>query len=175
MRLGNALHTVVGLTGPEVELKDVTGGKVTLTRGELFADPGFQLVTAKGAPLPPPGLLEGVPQEVVDQARWWERHIVEVLTGSPPQTDAGTAPRPEYDMQSRTLRQRELAKVEELCSAGPPVALRTFQRNRRNYETGGLWGLVDARFTRQRSPTGRTDQRVVEAPGVDQRTHPRAR
>lgn len=58
--------------------------------------------------------------------------------------------------------ERELAKVGELRSAGHQVALRTFQRMRRNYETGGLWGLVDARLTRPSSPTGRTDDRVVD-------------
>jgi putative transposase len=163
VRLGGALVTVVRLTGWEVELQDVTGAGFTLTRGELFADPTFELVTARPAPLPSPGLLDGLPAHVVDQAQWWEQHIVEVLTGRPPEAGAQAGVRPEYDPGARTLRQRELAKVEELCSAGHQVPLRTFQRNRRNYETGGLWGLVDTRFTRQLSLTGRTDQRVVDA------------
>jgi hypothetical protein len=163
LRLDGALVTVVKVTGTEVELQDVTGARLTLTRGELFASPGFELVTARPAPLPPPGLLDGLPAHVVSQAQWWERHIVEVLTGRLPEGDAQAGIRPEYDPGSRTLRQRELAKVEELHSAGHQVPLRTFQRNRRNYETGGLWGLVDARFTRPPSLTGRTDQRVVDA------------
>jgi putative transposase len=100
---------------------------------------------------------------VADKARWWERHIVEVLTGLPPQAGAGARIRAEYDPQAVSLRQRELAKVEELRSEGHPVVLRTLQRYRRRYETEGLWGLVDSRFARPSSPTGRADQRVVEA------------
>jgi putative transposase len=34
---------------------------------------------------------------------------------------------------------------------------------RRRYESKGLWGLVDARLTRLSSPTGKADERVVEA------------
>jgi|SRR5690606_16681244 len=33
------------------------------------------------APLPPSGLLDGVPDAVAEQARWWERHIVEIDPG----------------------------------------------------------------------------------------------
>lgn len=66
------------------------------------------------------------------------------------------------DPMATTLRQRELAKAEELRSAGHQVALRTFHRMRRNYQTGGLWGLVDGRLARPSSPTGKTDERVVD-------------
>lgn len=45
-----------------------------------------------------------------------------------------TEKKAEYDPLATTLRQRELAKIEELRSAGHQVALRTFQRMRRNYE-----------------------------------------
>src|SRR5450755_1772521 len=37
------------------------------------------------------------------------------------------------------------------------------QRMRRSYETSGLWGLVDARLTRPSSPTGKADEKVVDA------------
>jgi len=35
------------------------------------------------APVPPEGLLEGLPAEVTGQARWRERHIAEVVSGLP--------------------------------------------------------------------------------------------
>jgi transposase InsO family protein len=46
---------------------------------------------------------------------------------------------------------------------GHDVPLRTLQRLRRRYETEGVWGLVDHRFTRQSSVAGRVDERVVDA------------
>ena len=59
-----------------------------------------------GDPLPavePFGLLDSLPEEVLAAAREWERHVVEVETGLPPDAEPGTAPRPEYDPQARTL------------------------------------------------------------------------
>jgi hypothetical protein len=160
VRLDDATATIVAVTADGVQVQDVTGARRTLTRGELLASPGFQVVTARIAPLPPSGLLDGLPEEAAEKARWWEQHVAEVLTG----TAAGAAgPRPEYDPAVTTLRQRELAKIEELRAEGCQVALRTFQRMRRNYESKGLWGLVDGRLSRLSSPTGRADERVVEA------------
>lgn len=160
VRLGDATATILAVTAEGVQLQDVTGVRRMLTRGELLANPGFQVVTARTAPLPPSGLLDGLPEEEAEKARWWEQHVAEVLTGT---TSGEAGPRAEYDPAGTTLRQRELAKVEELRAAGHSVALRTFQRMRRNYEGKGLWGLVDARLTRLSSPTGRADERVVEA------------
>jgi putative transposase len=160
VRLGDRAAVVVAVTGTGVQLEDITGTRFAVSAGELFSSPGFRVITARTAPLPPAGLLDGVPEEAAEKARWWERHICEVLTGASPDTGE---PRPEYDPLAATLRQREIAKVGELRSAGHQVALRTFQRMRRSYEAGGLWGLVDARLTRPSSPTGKADPRVVDA------------
>jgi hypothetical protein len=86
---------------------------MTMPRAKLFADPGFA-IEASSASLPPQGLLDGLPEDVADKARWWERHLVEILTGLP--TDSGPAaiPKPEYDIAATTVRQREPAKVTEL-------------------------------------------------------------
>jgi hypothetical protein len=160
IRLGDARHTVSRVSGTAVQLTDVTGAEFTIERTELFTDPGFQVVSAVRAPLPAQGLLEGLAPEVVERACWWEHHVVEVLAGVPPQAGPGARPRPEYDL-TRTLRQRELAKVEELKVAGEVVSLRKFQRMRGSYEAAGLVGLVDGRITRQRS--AKVDERVIEA------------
>ncbi|MEV4889205.1 hypothetical protein AB0K48_07445 [Nonomuraea sp. NPDC055795] len=127
---------------------DIEGVASEVDRVALFTDPGFAVLSAARAPLPAQGLLDGFPAELVEQARWWELHIAEVLT----------------DLAGSTLRQRELAKVAELRAQGHKVALSTFQRLRLTYETCGLNGLVDQRVTRARSL--KTDPRVVEAIGA---------
>jgi putative transposase len=131
---------------------------------DLFTDPEFAVVTAGSrAPLPPEGLLEGLPAGVTGQARWWERHMAEVVGGLPADAGPDSRPRPGYDPAVTSLRQREIAKTEELRAAGHDVPLRTLQRLRRSYETEGVWGLVDHRFTRQSSVAGQVDERVVDA------------
>jgi hypothetical protein len=142
----------------------LAGLESAVTLADLFTDPGFAVVTAGSrAPLPPEGLLEGLPAEVTSRARWWERHMAEVVCGLPADAGSDSGPRPEYDPAVTSLRQREIAKVAELQAAGHDVPLRTLQRLRRSYETEGVWGLVDHRFTRQSSVAGRVDERVVDA------------
>jgi transposase InsO family protein len=161
VRIDGAVHTITALSGLQVHLVDVTGGEVALSRADLFTAPGFCVVTQTRASLPPQGLLDGLPADALDEARWWERHVVEVITGVPPEAGRGVRPKPEYDPQTRTLRQRELAKVAELAAAGHKTPLSTLQRLRLSYAKHGVWGLVDRRTTRQRGTT--TDARVLEA------------
>ncbi|MEO3747319.1 hypothetical protein [Plantactinospora sp. B5E13] len=155
VRLREQVHVVDGLAEGQVRLLDVAGGAVVMPLSRLLTDPTFRLVSAvPPAPLPPAGLLDGLPDEAVEQARRWERHIVEVLTGRPPGAEKGARGRPEFDPETRTLRQRELAKVAELAGQGEQVSFKTLQRLRRGYEREGLWALVDRRFARLSSPTG---------------------
>src|SRR5580692_8749189 len=58
--------------------------------------------------------LAGLPPEAAERARWWEAHIIEVVDGIRPDAPAGTSPRPAYDVERTSLRQRELAKAAEL-------------------------------------------------------------
>ncbi len=161
VEVGGAVHTVTGLSGSRARLADVTGAESSIALAELLSAPGFRMVTRAAAALPPQGLLDALPGEAAEQARWWERHIIEVVTGAPPEAASGTRPRPEYDPESRTLRQRELAKVGELAAGGHQVPLSTLQRLRLSYEKRGVWGLVDHRAARR--PGVRTDERVLEA------------
>jgi len=166
VRLAGRVFTVVALTGTAARLADVAGEETVMPLGRLLADTSLEVLTLPKrprVPLSPEGLLEGAPAAVVEQARWWERHVVEVLTGLPPESAPGVAGRPEYDPAARSLRQRETAKVAELVAAGHRVGLSTLQRLRRSYETEGLWGLVDHRLTRPAAPSGRVDARVVDA------------
>lgn len=161
--VGGAAYTITGLSGSEARLVDVTGTESSVALAELLRTEGFRMVAGAPAALPPAGLLEELPADVVEQARWWEHHIVEVIAGVAPEAGRGAAPRPAYDPAARTLRQRELAKVSELAEHGRKVPLSTLQRLRLAYEKHGVWGLVDHRTARRRGP--RTDERVLEAIG----------
>lgn len=95
--------------------------------------------------------------------RWWEQHLIEVLTGRRPDGDPGGMPRPEFDPSARSLRQRELAKLGELRATGHEVSLNTLQRQRFAYERDGLLGVVDRRHIPQRQVFGNADERLVNA------------
>jgi hypothetical protein len=110
--------------------------------------------------LPPNGLLDAVPAAALEEACWWERHILEVLTGIVP---GRTTCRPEFDPQLRTLTEREAAKAAELAAAGRKVTARGLQDRRRRYEARGLFGLVDQRAMRQASVSGRAAAPAVAA------------
>ena len=161
IEVGGAVLTVTGLSGSRARLAGVTGAGSSIVLAELLSAPGFRLVTGAPASLPPQGLLDALPAEAAEQARWRERHIIEVVSGVPPEAASGARPGPEYDPESRTLRQREMAKVGELAAGGHQVPLSTFQRLRLSYERRGVWGLVDHRAARR--PGVRTDERVLEA------------
>jgi putative transposase len=163
--LGGELHTVQAVSADAVELVNVGGMASTVPLAQVLAGPGFALASSARlpAPLPPSGLLEGIPETEAEQARWWERHIVEILTGLPPEHGPDTVPKAEYDPHRVSLRQRELAKVAELEATGHKVSFATVKRLWLAYEQKGLWGLVDQRYVRQPRPTGRADERVVAA------------
>jgi putative transposase len=163
VRYRGATYTISVLSGTGAALLGATGARLTLSFAELFADPSFAVVTGgrRRAPLPPRGVLDGLPADVVENAEWWERHVVEVLTGRPPDAPATATPRPAYDPLRSTLRQREVAKVDELAVDGHSVPLSTLQRMRRSYQSQGLLGLVDGRIIR--AGDTRVDQRVTAA------------
>ncbi|MGB8202413.1 MAG: Mu transposase C-terminal domain-containing protein, partial [Pseudonocardiaceae bacterium] len=165
IRLGGELHSVEAISGTAVRLVNVVGAASVVPLIELLSDPGFELLSSarKAAPLPPTGLLDGVVDSVAEQARWWERHIVEILTGLPPEREPTATAKPEYDPRRCSLRQRELAKVAELKVAEHKVSFTTVKRLRLAYEKEGIWGLVDQRTARPSRPTGRVDERIVAA------------
>jgi hypothetical protein len=155
--------TVVGVAGPAVRLADVEGTVSTVPLAVLQASPGFAVVGAgRPAAVPAAGQLEGVPAAAVEQARWWEQHILEVLHGRRGDDDAG-GPRPEYDPAVQSLTRREQAKVAELNADGFAVTISTIRRHRLRYQAQGLFGLVDHRVARRTPVFGRVDEAVVEA------------
>ncbi len=164
VRFDGMTQTVVGLSGTLVRLADEQGRSSVVHLPYLLAADGFERLGERAAaPVLPAGSLHGIPLEVIEEAQWWERHIVEVITGTPPDAEPGAQPRLGYDPAMRSLVQREQAKATELAAQGRGVSIRTLQRKRQRFEAQGLAGLIDWRADRHRSLHGRADARVVEA------------
>jgi transposase InsO family protein len=152
-------HLVVALAGTSVRLRAEHGGESVVLLSHLLACPGFSIVGGEPVPaVEPLGLLDGLPAKTAAEARAWERRLVEVETGLPPDAPAGAAPRPGFDPVATSVGDRERALAAELG-----VSLRTIQIRRARYAEQGLWGLVDQRAVRQSAATGRADVRLVAA------------
>lgn len=158
-------HTVVALSGTMIRLLADSGRSTVVALGYLLAAEDFELIgAAPAAPkIDPMGLFAALPGHVVEAAREWERHLVEIETGLPPDAKPGARPRPEYDPVTSSVAAREKAKAAELTAAGRKTSVRTVQRMRSRYRGQGLWGLVDNRQTGMARRAGAADERVVEA------------
>ena len=164
VRFGGREQGVIGVSGPAVRLADTGGEVVTVSVSGLLADGDFAVLDARPRPgMPAVSVLDGLPAEAVQEARWWQRHIVEVLTGIPPDAAEGTVPRPEYDPAVVTLTRREQAKAAELTAAGRPVTASAIAKRRRRYQEQGLLGMIDHRAGKRMPPHGRADAAVVAA------------
>ncbi|MEV4916520.1 hypothetical protein AB0K47_06865 [Streptomyces tirandamycinicus] len=152
------------MAGMLVHLADDSGvpSVVSLTDLLLRADlePGPPL----SAPRLPSARFHGLPAKAVEEAAWWEPHIIEILTGLPPDAAPNARPPAHYDPATRTLSEREASKAAELTGAGHTgVSTGTVRRKRLRYQAQGIAGLVDGRADRARPPAGRSDPRVVDA------------
>jgi len=157
VRYDGADHQVVALAGTSVRLRSDDGPESVVLVAYLMACPDFAVLD--GEPLPavePFGLLDGLPPKVLEYARRWECHLVEIETGLPPNPPPGATPRPGFDPATTTVAERDRAKAAELG-----VSLRTMQVRRARYARQGLWGLVDQRTVRLNEATGRVDARLV--------------
>lgn len=113
--------------------------------------------------VPPASRIGEFPEAVAEQARWWERHVLEVLHGLAPDAPEGTKPRPEFDPKHCSLAQRERAKAAELTAAGHQVSASGLKQRRQRYQRDGLVGLADGRSAKQMQAFGQVDPAVVEA------------
>ncbi|MFC5188130.1 Mu transposase C-terminal domain-containing protein [Actinomadura harenae] len=171
IRFEGRTFQIVGMDGMVLRLLAEDGAVSAVAAGHVMAATDFELLdhgpdVLPESVLPPLALVDALPEQVVEQARFWERHIVEVITGLPSDAEEGAVPRPEYDPAWRTVMERQAAKVAELTAAGHPTSSRTLIRMRVRYEAEGLWGLVDGRARKAPasvSGTGRADERVVQA------------
>ena len=164
IRFEGSVHTVVGLTGMRVRLADEHGGGMLVDQVHLQSAVDFAVLESRGpVRLGSSALVGHLPKEVAERALWWQRHMVEVLTGLVPDAPAGVRPRPEYDPSCRSLAERERAKAVELVALGEEVSPRTVKRMRQRYESGGVEALADHRLVPHTTVAGKVDQRVVEA------------
>jgi len=106
------LRVVLGSSGTAVRFADDDGVVEQATVAELAGNGrlGLPPREAGGHPAAQVGLA-GLPPGAVEQARWWEAHIIEVVDGTRPDAPAGTPPRPAYDIERTSLREREQAKA----------------------------------------------------------------
>ena len=134
---------VLGASGTAIRFAGDDGVIEEAAVAELAGSGRLQLQRqAGGRPGPQIGLA-GLPPELVERARWWEAHIIEVVDGTRPDVPAGTPPRPEYDAGRTTLREREQAKSAELSTPDRPVSASTVKHRRQRWQAEGLPGLVD--------------------------------
>ncbi|GHE14542.1 hypothetical protein GCM10010339_85550 [Streptomyces alanosinicus] len=164
IRFAGGVFTLAGLDGPRCRIVGEDGSVQVLLLTQLYADEDFCVVADCAEPRRAPvwGPLAGLEAGVREKALAWERHIREVETGHPEPGGRG-APREEFAPELRSLAEREAAKAAELTEQGQPVSVATVRRMRTRYRRQGVWGLVDGRTTRARSPWGRADERVVNA------------
>ena len=157
-------RVVLGASGSLIRFAGDDGAVEESAVAELVGSGRMRLQPRGPAGHPPARTgLAGLPPEAVEQARWWEAHIIEVVDGTPPDAPAGTPPRPAYDVERTSLAEREQAKAAELSAPGRKVAASTVKHRRQRWQAEGLPGLVDKRVQRRRSPAGRADPAVAEA------------
>ncbi|WP_034088875.1 AAA family ATPase [Streptacidiphilus albus] len=162
--LDDLLWTVRGIDGPRLVLEDEQGGKreSTLLRvlaaGAQFADAGTTEPASARDRLPTPGSAAWA------KAQFWERHILEVISGRQSGAGAPGVPRPGYDVRATTLEQREATKAEELSQMPWPgaVSARTVRRKRLRYQAQGLRGLLDGRVGRTEANGARVNPVILE-------------
>lgn len=81
---------MVAISGATIRLVSSAGAATVVALPYLLAAEDFELVGAAPAPkVVPHSLLDALPEHVVEAARTWERHLVEVETGLPPGVAAG--------------------------------------------------------------------------------------
>ncbi|MGX1853067.1 AAA family ATPase [Streptomyces sp. NPDC055299] len=174
VRFDGRACTVTELYGRRLTLSDAFGDVEQVDAAALLLSGGFTVLDQRH----PPHTGSGAPSgDAAVRARWWLPHIVEVLTGLPPDAPSDARPRPGFDPVRNTLAEREAAKAEELTAQGVAGAsARSIRRKRQRYEAEGLPGLVDGRAQRREAVGSRWDPRVLHAiqqaarPGVDGRS-----
>ncbi|MEU1691236.1 Mu transposase C-terminal domain-containing protein [Streptomyces hirsutus] len=173
-------YLVTALQGSSAHLlsQDADGKDAVVLVQALRSSPGFRVLSepdavpgstnasgqspATGHSLGGADLLDGLSGKAREDAEFWLDHVLEVHTGLPGFAAPGTPPRPCYDPQLTTLRERYEVKVAELRAAHHPVSAATVERKRLAWLEQGMWGLVDKRRVRGPSRHGRVDAQVVQ-------------
>lgn len=116
VRFDGRLHAVAALEGTAVRLVDENQSPSVVLLAHLLSSAGFEVVTPSSvrAAVPAAGVLS---LKAVERAEWWQRHLVEMLTGRPMEDPHGRV-RAAYDPAVRSLRQREQTQGAELEAGG---------------------------------------------------------
>ncbi|MGY1640746.1 Mu transposase C-terminal domain-containing protein [Geodermatophilus sp. SYSU D00703] len=163
IQFDGASWQVVAQDGPVLALKNLSTYRIRkVAVADLLSDDSYLPDPPDRLPnLDDVAVLETLDSDSRARVEFLHRHVVEVLTGTPPGNgEPVTEPKPEYS-SVRLLRDRVQAKVAELGAAGTPISERTLKRHIAAYRRGGVAGLVDGRRIKEASPTGRVDPRVV--------------
>lgn len=165
VRAAGIVRTVVGWSGTLVLLTDEAGQTEGIRLAHLLSEVDFAVLGqhSVAAAVGSAAVLDRLPDDVAEQALWWERQVLEVIHGLAPDAPAGAVARPGFDPAVTTVTSREKVKAAELRAAGHAVTVATLKRQRQRYEAGGVAALVNQRLLRQPSRFGRVDARVVEA------------
>lgn len=168
LHLSGQKYTLLKIQGRDALLGDIAGNPVVRSLHQIFTDPGLVLPASgdrwkSGVPVASEAVLSLLPDKVIEDGRWWERHLIQVIWGHDPAAPSGAAPNPVFDPLSTSMRQRQVAKVAELAAAGRAVALSTVQRKVRQYLAGGLLEVIDGRHSVVVDLCGRADPRVAQA------------
>src|SRR5271170_7891600 len=91
---------VLGASGTSIRFADDDGMVEEAAVAELAGSGRLRLQPrgTGGEPGTRTGLA-GLPPEAVEQARWWEAHVIEVVDGTRPDAPAEMPPRPAYDVE----------------------------------------------------------------------------
>ncbi|WP_207797221.1 hypothetical protein [Arthrobacter glacialis] len=162
------IYSLSGIDGDVALLTAAGELPVAIKVASLFADHSFEMLDS--TPLRrringPSTLFDSLPADGQAKARWWEGHVTEVLDGMPRNAVQGQIPRHDYDVRTRSLRQRELTKHAELLASGEDPSFNKLQRLVRAYLNQGILGFV-GRLTEGRHATGsaRTRRTLAQQP-----------
>lgn len=167
LQFEGASWQVVAQDGTALSLKNLVTGRIRrLEVADLLGDESY--LPEHSGPLPDltqSAILETLDPNTRARTEILHRHVVEVLTGVPPVSDADpdsfdVAPRPQYN-PGNLLADRVAAKAAELSQTAAPVSERMLWRYLAAYRRDGIAGLVDQRKRRERNPAGRLDPRLV--------------
>ncbi len=155
--------TVTGLFAGEIEVQDLRGKRARILMSVVTEAPDFKVLTGAdpGEEGASPVYLDSVPPELLRAAEELERQLMEALTGYQHGSRALALehePRPQYDPEFTTVRQRTTAKARELG-----IGFSTLWRYKQKYEERGLAGLVDERKLGPYKDFPRVDDRVKRA------------
>ncbi|WP_406429908.1 hypothetical protein [Streptomyces sp. NBC_01589] len=94
IRFDDRAWTVTALPMGQVQVADTLGQSHILSATEIVRMPGFEVLQRGPRSRPAPAGPARNSDASYAHARWWEHHLVEVITGLPPDAEPDTSPGP---------------------------------------------------------------------------------